>query len=361
MMEELLKKTRESEDTNKESILEFAQYVIAQGFRETRAKKYIYSLLKISKWLKKPFNEVTKNDMIKLISEIEQMDYTALTKKEYRAEIKVFWKWLKQTDGYPEEVRWIKTSVKKDTDLPNILKEEEIEKLVKAADSFMSQAFVVALWESGCRITELVSCRYKDLTTDEYSPILIINTSKTEQRRIRLIDKDGIIRKWMESYPKKDNTESPLWLNSDGSSLRYYDARLLLQTLAVRCGFGKWEEVRYDSERQKNKIHKRYVGREINPHLFRHSRATLLASKLTESQLKQMFGWSANSSQIVANYVHLSGRDLDEPLFKMFNVLKYGEKRKKMEKLDNVMFDLWNTNSKFKKIVMEAMAKKLSD
>lgn len=46
------------------------------------------------------------------------------------------------------------------------------------------------------------------------------------------------------------------------------------------------------------------------PHLFRHSRASDYANRLTEQQLKAFFGWTG-SSTMVSTYVHFSGRDID--------------------------------------------------
>jgi len=52
------------------------------------------------------------------------------------------------------------------------------------------------------------------------------------------------------------------------------------------------------------------VDKPSNPHHFRHSRATFLASKFTESQLCEWFGWVQGSDR-PATYVHMSGRDID--------------------------------------------------
>jgi rubredoxin len=48
----------------------------------------------------------------------------------------------------------------------------------------------------------------------------------------------------------------------------------------------------------------------LNPHHFRHSRATKLANEFTEAQLCEWFGW-VQGSDVPAKYVHLSGRDID--------------------------------------------------
>ncbi len=55
-------------------------------------------------------------------------------------------------------------------------------------------------------------------------------------------------------------------------------------------------------------------------HLFRHSRATELASYLTEAQMKQYFGWVRNSDT-PSVYVHMGGRDVDRALLRYYGVV----------------------------------------
>jgi hypothetical protein len=49
----------------------------------------------------------------------------------------------------------------------------------------------------------------------------------------------------------------------------------------------------------------------FNLHKFSHSRATWYASKLTEAQMKELFGLRQDS-KMASIYVHLSGRDIDK-------------------------------------------------
>jgi site-specific recombinase XerD len=53
------------------------------------------------------------------------------------------------------------------------------------------------------------------------------------------------------------------------------------------------------------------IKKAINPHNYRHSRATSLANHFTEAQMNEYFGW-IQGSDISQVYVHLSGRDLDD-------------------------------------------------
>ena len=61
------------------------------------------------------------------------------------------------------------------------------------------------------------------------------------------------------------------------------------------------------------------IKKRIYPHLFRHSRSTILARHLTESEMKNVLGWDAGSS-MPSIYVHLSSRDSDSAIFKMHGI-----------------------------------------
>jgi hypothetical protein len=63
------------------------------------------------------------------------------------------------------------------------------------------------------------------------------------------------------------------------------------------------------------------INKPVNPHHFRHSRASELAQKLTESQLCEYLGWVQGSGQ-ASTYVHLSGKNIDDAILKMHGLKK---------------------------------------
>ena len=71
------------------------------------------------------------------------------------------------------------------------------------------------------------------------------------------------------------------------------------------------------------------IKKRVYPHLFRHSRATHLASHLTEAQMKQYFGW-VQASKMASVYVHLSGRDVDKALLRL-NGIEVEEDREELK------------------------------
>jgi len=61
------------------------------------------------------------------------------------------------------------------------------------------------------------------------------------------------------------------------------------------------------------------IRKKVNPHAFRHARATHLAKFLTEAQMKEFFGW-VQDSDMASVYVHLSGRDVDRAILQLYGM-----------------------------------------
>jgi site-specific recombinase XerD len=285
-------------EEDKQLLSEFHKECIVKGLSKARISKYFDVLGRIAIWLNKPFQQVRKEDIMNLVQRIESSDYSGWTKHDYKVVIKIFYRWLRRTEDYPEEVKWIKASFRRHSMLPEeILTEDDIKKLVECAFSLRDKAFILALYESGCRIGEVLSLRIRNVQFDDYGAVLIVS-GKTGDRRVRIIVSAPKLASWMENHPFKENVDAPLWVNSGvrnrNDRFSYAAAKAMLKEVAKKAGLKK----------------------RIYPHLFRHSRATFLANFLTEAQLKQHFGW-VQSSDMASTYVHLSGRDVDSTLLKL--------------------------------------------
>lgn len=63
----------------------------------------------------------------------------------------------------------------------------------------------------------------------------------------------------------------------------------------------------------------------MNPHAFRPASATHLANILTEAQMKEFIGW-IQDSDMASVYVHLSGRDVDRAILKLYGMMMDDER-----------------------------------
>ncbi len=304
---------------NKPLIISFAKTRLARGTGKLRVVKTIYALRFLSHWLHKPFGAASKDDVIELVGTIENTDYAAATKHDFKVILKIFYRWLKGDDETnPPETKWLKPRLNHHAHkLPEeLLTEDEVFRIAEAADHPRNKAMVLVLYETGCRIGELLSLRMKNVIVDQHGAILRM-TGKTGDRRVRIISSAPTLAAWVNIYAKRNDPEAPLWpplstnyLNKPSKMMDYRSAYAMIKELA-----------------QKANVHKR-----IYPHLFRHSRATFMAGKLTEAQMKEYFGWTQGSI-MAATYVHLSGRDVDNALFALQGMSQLENKKEEKFKI----------------------------
>jgi site-specific recombinase XerD/ribosomal protein L40E len=293
---------------NKELIEKFSRYLFVQGLSQARIIKYVSGIAIIARMLDKPLNEASKEDIIDLVQKIEKKDYTDWTKHDYKLVIKKFYKFLRGTEDYPEEVSWIKLNTSKSNHMlpEELLTEDEVKQMAEAARTTRDKALILVLYESGCRIGEVLSLKIRNVRFDEHGAQLTVN-GKTGMRRVRIIASSPALATWINNHPFRENPDAPLWVSQGTRNrdkpLMHRTVVGLLKRAAIRAG----------------------IRKRIYPHLFRHSRATHLANHLTEAQMKEFFGWVRNSD-MASVYVHLSGRDVDDALLRL-NGIETGEKK----------------------------------
>jgi site-specific recombinase XerD len=289
---------------NKKTISRFIDQLSAEGLTLVRQAKYIYTIVLISQRLKnKPFVKVTKDDVVKVIGDINKTDFSEWTKRDYRIVFKRFMKFVREEEGkkferhqYPAEVSWLDITMKKSRKkLPKeLLTIDDVKSLAESTHNLRDKAFILFLYETGARIGEVLGIRLKDLEPDEYGTKVFL-MGKTGSRKIRVIASSPAISNWLKSHPTRDDKQSWLFcgLNHETS--------------------GQQGEYRYFNKLIKKAAERAGIDKPVNPHHFRHSRATELAKKITEAQLCTYMGWEIGSRE-AATYVHLSGRDTDRAI-----------------------------------------------
>jgi integrase/recombinase XerD len=302
LMENVKKKIRKMSIPagNKRAILGFSDSCFADGLSVRRVLKYLYTLRNIGERFPKEFRKATRADMEVLVNRIERSEYTEWTKRDFRITLKKFFRWLRGTDEYPPEVKWLRSTLrKKRIKLPDeILTQDEVRAMIVAAPSARDKAFIASLYETGCRVGELLSLRIKHLQKNEHGFHITVRGQK-RPRRLLLIASAAYLTAWLNEHPKSAHPEAPLWVtaNSRASQLCYQRFSRILKVVAKRAG----------------------ISKAVNPHNFRHSRATHLANHFTEAQMNEYLGW-VQGSNMPSTYVHLSGRDIDNALLSLNNI-----------------------------------------
>lgn len=298
-----IQKSKDILEENKKSLLEFDRELELNDYSVARRYKYLVQLPQIAKQLEIPFRKATREDIEDIVLWIKRRDDLAdITKNDYKKLLKRFYKWLNE-GKYPESISWLKVNHNdKNNKLPEqMLDEDDIEELIDNALNPRDKALISILWETGARIGELIDLTVGSIE-DRKHGLKIVVDGKTGSRRVPLIESVPYLNKWLEEHPNRDKKESPLWVNIGevnlGEKMNYPAIRKMLKSVKRRSK----------------------VDKPVNPHNFRHSRATYLANRFTEAQLCEWFGW-VQGSDVPYKYVHLSGRDIDNSYDRLHGIV----------------------------------------
>lgn len=201
-------------------------------------------------------------------------------------------------------VSWIeiKTSPSKAKKPEDIISIEEKEKLLNACLNERDRSLISMLYDSGCRIGELLTLRVKDIEYDDYGIRLTVN-GKTGVRRVRTVgDSVSLAHSYQEKFNRNNPDDFFFVKISDGGPMNWADVNTMLLKVSRRAG----------------------IKRRIHPHLFRHTRATLLAKDLKEAPLESTMGW-VHGSRMSRVYVHLSDEQIDNAVLKVYGIEKEEE------------------------------------
>ncbi len=304
-----------------QEILERFRRSYSNGTKHTTIAKTLYGLIKYTRLLDCPLAEAGMQELENALYKLETSKtkpniklgivtkqgtlYTPETKASIKKAIKQFYKWYEDQDPRVEaeniETRKkvqklykfllkIKTGVKlKPVNPAEIIDHKDIELLLKkGCRNDMERAFLKTLHETGCRISEFLNIRLKDIVKKENDWIIYVD-GKTGPRPVFLIESVPYLQRWLDFHPD-NKPESYLWTSiASKKPLIYTGVRKLMQRVFRRAG-----------------LQKRH-----NPHWFRHSRASLHAGRFTEAVRCKLMGWSL-SSNIPARYTHLKDSTIED-------------------------------------------------
>jgi site-specific recombinase XerD len=280
----------------KKLVLDFCNAKTAEGMKPARVYKYAKTLVSWMQFLGgKRFKELGVEDIRAAVAALERSRYAETSKAQFKAILKVFFRWLKGCPDYknPPETEWVKCNVPKPKRYSSkeMLNEEDVFKLLAATTDAKLRAFIALLWDAGLRIGEISAPHTNDVEFEDEGVSLHVPDDpgcKTGSRDIYLIGCTGYLRQWMDAHPDHDDPDAYVFCNSEPKKMMNYTVLLQkLRWLAKEVGLKK----------------------KHNFHFFRKSRATALAiAGWSQEQLNAFFGWVPGSN-MSAVYIQMSARD----------------------------------------------------
>ena len=266
---------------------------------EARQAKYLV-LLKISlAFLNKRTDEIQAADIERFEVALASNQIQSLsknrpfkdsTKADIRKALKVFLRWRLGHAKAVELAGWLDTHTPSKT--PQYLSEHEIVQLLKGCRTPEQRYVIAVLFDSGVRAEEFINIRLDDIHLPEGNENYVKLTikeeySKTLGRTISLYWRHSheavrdFVTDRLASGPKQSD---PVFAKT------YHGLRMFLRRLG-----------------------KRALGKEIHPHLLRHSSATHYATKLNRQELCYRYGWrfSSHMPDVYISRAGMLSKDLD--------------------------------------------------
>ncbi|AKJ39764.1 site-specific integrase [Methanosarcina barkeri] len=308
-LEKKLKNLSETGATQSNILLveKFVKSQIRDGKSRVSSLTYVTSLRYVLKNTRFELSEATRDDIEEFLDVLETWEceqgrnkgqpLSPFTKNTIKMQFKTFLQFI----GKGDEAEIIHCRNLKGSKLPeDILSKDEILEIVDHAGSLRDKAMFGLLYESGCRVGELLSMKVKNVEfIDSGGAAITFPQGKTGPRRVLVFNFASYLRQWISAHPKRENPDAPLWPTDDyrQSPLSDIGLRYLLRETVKRTN----------------------IKKRVWIHGFRHSRATHLSEHLSDQQMKGYLGWTPGSD-LPAVYCHLSGKDVDKSIKAMYGI-----------------------------------------
>jgi len=270
-------------------------------------KAYTSDLNQFNKSIqKKDINKISKDDIKSYIFELSE--YAPRTMKRKIATLKTFFSYQEFEEVITSNpFRKIRTKIKLDVLLPNTLSIIEIQSILSSAYTFKDEikdkstysykeavrdiAILELLLASGMRVSELCSLNINNVSSDFSSLKVMGKGSKERIIPITNIATQDAIKLNYKLFKKQINKSSFLFINRFNNRLSEQSVRFMVKKYV--------------------KLAK--ISRNITPHVFRHSFATLLLEEDVDIRyIQHLLGHSSiNVTQI---YTHVNEKKKKELL-----------------------------------------------
>jgi integrase/recombinase XerD len=286
---------------NRALLNDMYDWQLSLGLSKLRALRVVYDLGHIAKQIKTPLAQFTDDDVQKWVMWINELDRSDATKVSHRLALKRLFQFIKgyrDLQEYPPEVAWIRLKSKRRTKVGNkdLLSEEQALKMLECANTTRDKCFISLLFETGMRIGEILCMQRKHIEQKAHGwYVYVPEQGKTGARECIIKHSAPLVIKHLQEHPIKD-PEAPLWLSiraGKHQNWSYWASRKALKEIAKKAD----------------------IKKRMFAHLLRHSAATILAPKVSDTVLKRYFGWSMGST-MPAIYIHMakSSKEIDNEI-----------------------------------------------
>lgn len=309
---QLIEIKKKISNENKQLLQKYLEHCSINAGKD-KVEKIERDMVQVYDIIEKPFNKLKKEDIDGFLVLLNKSDRSFWTKNEIKVYLKKFCLWHYKDLDMVKNIK--KTAKKYDDKKINesaLITPEELEKMLRCAESFREKALLLLLWETGCRPQEILNLKWKDIKfEDDYTDIMLYSSKTNTTRNFPVKESTIHLKRWKQeySYPNIKNDDyifpSPIDRNKPLNSA---SINKILRKTAKKSG----------------------ITKDVWAYLFRHTRATKLYEELPQQIVEKLLG----HKDMASIYAHISNKKArEEMLKKIYNVQEINpEERKKLEK-----------------------------
>ncbi len=301
-----------TDENNKDGITKFLYYLEHEHSKKLTTMSvagYLGRTIEIAEYLKDKFLNPTSdnlNEFLRMKNKVRKdegkdgLSWQSINL--YIATMRIFYQW-----EFGKDAECLKGLIRapreeKEIEPDDLLSPEEVQQLISATINPRDKALWSLLYDSGCRIGELQTLKIKDLDFNKDYGFSIFVRGKTGGRKVVVMGDSIVhIREWLKAHPFANDKEAYVFCGLNGQNfgkpmthnLIYYELRSALK--------------------------RANLNKKVYPHLFRHTRASLLANSIAQAPLEAQMGWK-HGSKMTEVYIHLSDAQQEEAIRKMYGI-----------------------------------------
>lgn len=277
------------------------------SLKESSLKTYKQKLLTFAHFVGSKA-EFTKHDILLFFKSKKFNMLKPSTQNLYKNILRQFLKFLKMEYEFIKLQRHDPELIKKE-DLPT---KQEITKLLENMHRAMDKCVVMVFLE-GLRLGEACNVKLADVVNRKTHMIIYVQISKSKKRAVPIISSVPFIINWLNQHPDKNNPDAYLFCHKHNGKIIPYSSRGLQKIIS-----------RNNNVSDKN----------IHPHLFRHTAATIDYGKLTEKEMMLKYGWKTRG--MIDRYAHVVDTDLEDKLLQLHGIIPEEKKEVDIKIIENI-------------------------
>jgi len=190
-----------------------------------------------------------------------------------------------------------------------LLSEEDVRRMIEVCQNSKDRAIVSVLYEGGLRIGEIGNLRWRDIKFSDWNVTLSTSFKTGKSRTIPLVMSRAYLAAWRNDYPIEETPDSFVFLSNRRTPLTYHGVTKQLRIIAKRAG----------------------ITKHITPHIFRHTRATILIRQGYGEAITKKLLWGNLNSKMFSTYLHLVDSDVERVIAEKAGIVSKEQKSKALE------------------------------